>query len=140
MSSLLQEAAACGDVAELSRLLTCVGQHINAKDWDGTTALHASAQAGEAEAAVLLLERGADANVRSNYEDTPLHVAASEGRVATIEVLLSKGASPHARDKFGRTPLDHVRRSREREWESVVALLRAAEGGLGGGVGRRGTQ
>ena len=120
----LQAPAASGDVAALQKLLGCFApSEVDARDWDGTTALHASAQAGHAEATLLLLERGADANVRNNYDDTPLHAAASEGRLATAELLVSRGADVHAVDKFGRTPRDHATKSQEGEWQAVVSFL-----------------
>ena len=81
VSSALQEAALRGDASELTRLLSCYGTaQADAKDWDGSTALHAASQAGHAAAVLALLSHGAHANVGDNYDDRPLHAALAEVR------------------------------------------------------------
>jgi len=94
-----------------------------AADHDGSTALHASALSGSADAARALLQAGADVSVRSNLEETPLHFAAREGNLCVAELLLLHGADAHATTKFGATPSQQAVRSRCGEWEAVSALL-----------------
>ena len=64
-----------------------------ARDHDGTTALHAAAQAGHADAARTLLAFGADVDAPDHYADTPLHVAAAEGHRALVELLVRDGGA-----------------------------------------------
>jgi hypothetical protein len=60
-------------VGELSRLLSCYSADINAQDVDGSKALHAAAEAGQAEAVELLITSKADLNVRPS----PIHCAST---------------------------------------------------------------
>ena len=123
VSSSLQEAALRGDAAELSRLLGSYGHtQVGAKDWDGTTALHAAAQAGHAGAVSALLTLGADANDGDNYGDTPLHTALAEGapcHLNVAELLLAHGAEAGAKNRFGRTAAE----------QAVVSAAGRANGG-----------
>ena len=125
----------------LARLLD-YGCNVNAKDYDGSAAIHSAAEAGHAEAVALLLDRGADLHARNNYWDTALHLAAREGRLAVTKLLVWRGADLRARTKFDITPLAWATRSAEHEWESVVSFLESAlsSGGatappLGSGAG-----
>ena len=127
VTEALQDAALQGHVAVLRLLLECYGQEIDAKDHDGSTALHSAAEGGSADAVRLLLDRRADVNARSNCDDTALHFAAREGHLAATELLLAGGADASARTRFGATAMDHARRNENREWEAVVALLASRE-------------
>ena len=90
-----------GRYREITRLICCYGtaqvdakdphpnptpsaNQVDAKDWDGTTALHAASQAGHAAAVLALLSHGARANVGDNYDDRPLHAALAEVRPRPI--------------------------------------------------------
>ena len=92
--------------ARLARLLASFGAHVDARDHDGSTALHAAAQHGHSAAATMLLAHGADASVRTRCGDTPLHYAARGGHTALIALLLRHGADARATNVAGRTAHD----------------------------------
>lgn len=123
VAQLLQEVAQRGDLVELTRLLDCHAADIDAQDHDGTTALHAAAEGGCADAAALLLTRNADVNAATHCGDAPLHVAAREGHLAVTEQLLASGANAYATTKSGATPHDHAKRNECGEWEALAARL-----------------
>ena len=129
VTAVLQEAATRGDAAALALLLRCHGRDVDARDQDGSTALHAAAAAGHAAAARLLLDGGAECDAATNYSDTPLHCAAAEARLATAELLVARRADPCARTRSGRTPLDNCARHEGREAEALRQLLRSASEG-----------
>lgn len=115
---------------QLTTLLACYKQDVNAQDFDGCTALHAAAEAGHVEAVALLLEARADARVANNYRDSPLHFAAREGRLGVARLLLDWGADAGARNQFGVDALAQARRSHvcdnACEREAVSELLAVA--------------
>ena len=127
VSLSLEAAAASGDVGELARLLRCYAADVNSHDHDGTTALHAAAEAGHADAVELLIKRRADVHAVDNCEHRPLHLCAREGRLAAATLLVARGADVAATTKFGATPLDHAKRGDQTgECEAVAAFLEAA--------------
>ena len=72
-------------------------QHIDLRDYRGTTALLRAAERGGADVVEALAELGADVNVRSDFgKRTPLHYACAGGHLKAIEVLLTHGATPEA--------------------------------------------
>ena len=75
----LHNAAARGDVAEITRLLDA-GADIQARsDEGGLTPLHLAAQEGHPAAITTLLDRGANIQARADeYGTTALHLAAQE--------------------------------------------------------------
>ncbi len=105
------DAAQRQDVAALRNLLS---QHssVNARQNDGTTALHWAAHWNDAEAVKLLIGAGADAKAVNRYGATPLSEAASLGNAAVIEMLLKAGADPNTRTTYdGETVLMTTARS-----------------------------
>jgi hypothetical protein len=71
---------AAGAAAHLLRRLAAVGARVRAATrGEGATALHAAAAAGNAEAAVCLLELGASATAADVFGRTPLHLLGSGG-------------------------------------------------------------
>lgn len=131
--SALSEAAERADAPELSRRLACYGGHVNAKDHDGSTALHAAAHASAATCVVALLDARAEVGALDNLKDTPLHVAARVGSAQVVRLLLrawwgraDDGRAAPARicrNQAGLTPLDLARRDQAGAWEEVVGLL-----------------
>ena len=91
----LQDAIEGGEVGmmELIRLLECYGDHINAQDHDGTTALHSAALAGSGRIVALLLSYNADVHVVSTLGETALHFAAREGHFEAAMLLSQSGGS-----------------------------------------------
>eukprot|EP00966_Prymnesium_polylepis_P317876 7343212-Prymnesium_polylepis.1 len=141
VTSALQEASQQGELGELTLLLECYALEVDARDHDGSTALHAAAEGGHTEALSILLERGASVDVRANYDDTALHFAAREGHLAVARLLVERGADARATNRFGATALDYARRGKNDEWEAVCKLLEEGvappheveEGGAAGG-------
>ena len=123
VAAALQEPAERGDLPELRRLLECFGADVDARDHDGSSALHSAAWAGHAEACALLIDGGADVQASTNLHEQPLHFAAREGHVAAARLLVERGADMSAKTKFGVSPLEAARRGRNGEWEVVCALL-----------------
>lgn len=125
VASQLQDLVEGGDnTIELLRMLECYGRSIDAKDHDGTTALHSAALCGNGKAVALLLEYGADANVVSNLGEMPLHFAAREGHfAAAMQIAHSGRADLNATTKTGATPLELARRHNKGEWEAVAAIF-----------------
>ena len=71
-----------------------------------SSALHAAAEAGAADAVHRLLATGFDVNGRDGAGRTPLRVAAAAGLVPVCRVLLAAGADPGAKRADGRWPSD----------------------------------
>ena len=112
--------------AELARRIECYREEIDARDHDGSSALHAAALAGRGGAVRMLLEAGADARAASHLQETPLHCAAREGHAHVVGMLVAAGAETGARDRAGRTPLELARtRLRDAsECEAVAVALK----------------
>jgi len=70
--------------------------NVNARETDGTTALHWAARADDLELVRALLHAGADPRAANRYGITPLQLAAVNGSVATAQALLDAGADPNA--------------------------------------------
>lgn len=76
--------------------------------FDGETALHATAQTGNASAAEILLRYQAKVDEKTDPgygESTALHLAARRGYTSIVRQLLDAGASVDIRDNNGRPPL-----------------------------------
>jgi uncharacterized protein len=93
-----------GDTA---RVRTLVQQHtdVNAKDLDGTTALHWAVRRDDVEAVGLLLNGGASATATNRYGISPLLVACEIGNVEVIDKLLRAGADANSANPAGETAL-----------------------------------
>ena len=90
-------AVRSGDGAAVRALLQ---QHVdvNAREADGTTALHWASRQPDPQAIRLLASAGADVNAANRYGATPLSVAARAGNAAALDALLTSGASVSAAD------------------------------------------
>ncbi|MHC4711393.1 MAG: ankyrin repeat domain-containing protein, partial [Planctomycetota bacterium] len=85
----------------------------DARNADGTTALHQAALDGDTARVLELLESGADVNTpieslenrSAEWGGTPLHVAAAAGQAETARLLLDRGADVNRADFRGVTPL-----------------------------------
>jgi len=116
------EAAMNGDVAMLRTLLE-QGMDVNAREGDGTTALHWAALKGDAEVVGILLASGADLEaVTRNGDYTPLHMAAMEGHAEVARMLLAAGSQVEARTSSGGVTALHLA-ARVGKAETVAALL-----------------
>jgi ankyrin repeat protein len=78
---------------------------VNAREADGTTALHWAVRGDDLEAVQLLLRAGANVNLANRYSLTPLSLAATNGSVAVVAALLAAGADATAAAPSGETVL-----------------------------------
>jgi len=88
--------------------------NVNARDYNGQTALMKAASEGQTERVRALIEKGADINTKYASVETALTNAASGGHVETVKLLLDCGATG------GDTALVFAARDSQRE---VVKLL-----------------
>jgi len=126
VAALLQAASEQGDVSELSRLLDCYAGQADARDHDGSTALHAAAEGGNSAALGMLLDRRANANLVTNCGDTALHFAAREGQLHACQLLVARGADVHSVARSGAAAVDYARKRVAREWEATAIFLEVA--------------
>jgi ankyrin repeat protein len=95
---------------------------VNARQTDGTTALHWAVRADDVETANLLIRAGADVSAANRDGATPLLLAAMNGNAAMIEALIKAGANPNAPlTKFGDTAL--MMAARTGKTDAVKMLL-----------------
>jgi uncharacterized protein len=69
---------------------------VNARQVDGTTALHWAVQANDLETCDLLIHAGANVSAANKIGATPLLLAATNGSAAIMEKLLQAGANANA--------------------------------------------
>ena len=118
----LIEAAKNGRPAEVRAL---VRQHVdvNARETDGTTALHWAVRADDLESATLLIHAGARIDAVNRYGVAPLSLAAVNGNAAIVSLLLNSGADPDTASPEGETAL--MTAARTGTPAPVIALLNA---------------
>ena len=105
------KAAKSGDAAQVGDLIRMDPDLLQARDTDGSTALHCAAWKGHPAVVDLLLRAGADVNAHNandHWGTTPLHAAAHANQAAIAQLLLDHGADINAQDGSGRTPLQHT--------------------------------
>ena len=116
------DIAAMEGQIEKMKLLKTQGANVNAKDSEGETALHKTAQLGKIESIKCLKELGADLNARNNEGSTPMHLAAIAGQAENIKCLADLGADVNARDNDGYTPLFNAAMAHTGQVESIKCL------------------
>ena len=117
VASRLQDAALRADDAELQSpelhrlgaLLRCFAPFVDALDYDGSTALHAVAEAGRAAPVALMLSRGANLHARNPFGDTALHLASASGAREITLLLVGCGAELRATNAAGGLAADVAR-------------------------------
>ena len=107
----LIKASKKGDLAALKALLKSDKTLLDARDTDGSTALHCAVWKGHLEVVEFLLKAGANVhsqNSNDHWGTTPLHAAAHANQTAILQVLIDAGADINAKDMNGKTPLHHT--------------------------------
>jgi len=94
VKSDVADAAQRGDKAAV-RALILKKADVNARQIDGTVALHWAVQANDAELTDLLLRSGANVSAATVAGATPLQLAAINGNAAILGRLISAGADPN---------------------------------------------
>ena len=100
----LVEAIKASD-ADALRMLLGQAVDVDAREADGTTALHWAAHKGDAEAVRLLLAAGAEVDATNRYAVTSLMLACARGSAPVVGALLGAGADPNAALPEGETAL-----------------------------------
>ena len=90
---------------EATKLLIEKGADINARNQDGTTALHGAAFLGRVETAKLLIEKGADINARGNDGSLPINSAQLDWEITKYVIGLLKLEADEAEVKAGRVKI-----------------------------------
>ena len=86
----LQDAALDGNIEAVKQHIAA-GTDVNAKDNDGFTPLHATADRGHKEIVELLIAKGADVNAKADKGFTPLDVAIQRKHPETADLLRKHG-------------------------------------------------
>ena len=115
----LIEAAKAGQPVVVRTLLA---QHAdaNAREADGTTALHWAVRSDDRPTVAALLKAGADSSATNRYGVTPLALAAANGNAGIVDALLDAGADPNSASPEGATALMTAARTGSR---AVVKTL-----------------
>ncbi len=118
----LADAARQADWAAVQALLQ-QGADVDARQGDGSTALHWASYWDHREIAALLIRAGTDVDAATDLGVTPLWAACENGSPALVEILLAAGADPNVALPFGETPLMTAARTGNAD---VVGQLLAA--------------
>jgi len=97
-SSLIDAVKAGNRAAVLERIKRPGA--VNAREPDGTTALHWAVRSNDLALAQALLRAGADAKAANRYGVTPLSLAVINGNAAMVDSLLKAGAVPAASESI----------------------------------------
>lgn len=120
----IHEAAKTGDLEQLKIILKKNPSLVNSTDQDKMTPLHHAIDAGNLEAASLLITSGADVNAVNYKKETPLHIASYEGNAEAVKLLLKHDADPTMREMRDRIPL-FLACNWGRDLETVRLLINA---------------
>jgi ankyrin repeat protein len=100
----LVDAAKEGDSAAVRSLLDG-GTDVDAREVDGSTALHWAVYEDDLDVVQTLIDAGADATIATREGATPMSLASLIGDARMIDLLLNAGADPNERLTHGETPL-----------------------------------
>jgi len=105
MDLKLCDAATCGNVGEVERLIAAGADPNAFEGSSGWTPLIEAAENGHVAAIATLLKAGAHVDGADSYGWTPLMRAAMFGRTAAIDALIAAGADVHRANTLGDTAL-----------------------------------
>ena len=123
----LADAVQHGDTAAVRSLLAR-NADVDAKQGDGTTALHWAAYLNDAETTAALIRAGADVLATNDYGVTPLALAARNGNARVVSPLLAAGVDPNDPRQAvnaGETPLMLAARAGQVDAVQVLAAAGA---------------
>ena len=109
-------------------LLLSRGADPNARQDDGTTALHLATRAGRSRAVEHLLAAGAEADPLDDRGFSPLHSAAELGIIRLVDLLLEAGADPSRAASAPSGPVTPLLLATSRGHAEVCERLRRAAG------------
>lgn len=102
----LMSAAQYGDLTATQMLLDAPNINIDAKRFDGATALMIAAHSNKNDVMKVLIDRGADVNATDKYGWTSLMLAARQGHLKIVQALLNRsGINIDAKNIKGLTAL-----------------------------------
>ena len=104
------KAVRSGDASAVARMIE-QGADVNAREANGTTALHWAAYQQDAALVKRLLAAGAKAGVVNDFGSSPMQEAALTGNAAVIRMLLDAGADAESANAEGQTALMLVSRT-----------------------------
>ena len=116
----IHDAAAKGDLRQITKLINSNPALIDAADKDNATPLHYAAAKGSIPVIKFLIDHKANINARKKDGTTPLHVAAGVNNLNAVKILVSSKADTSATDNRGRTPFAIAK---ERGYEAVATYL-----------------
>jgi ankyrin repeat protein len=117
------KAAKRGDLVGLKSLLESDAALMEARDTDGSTALHCATWKGHEAVVAWLLSAGADVhthNENDHWGTTALHAAAHANQAKIAKRLIDAGADVNAKDRDGRTPLFHTTFHKAKATEKIL--------------------
>lgn len=94
--------------------------NINIADDYGNTALHAAAQANNADLITFLIYKGAETELKNADGDTPLHVAVKYNSLDAVRVLAAVNSDIFSRDAAGSTALELALEKGEPFYDAVI--------------------
>lgn len=107
-------------------LLHKQGAHLNAKSYNGNTALHAAVEWSREQVVQALIVAGANINAQNHMGETPLHLAIKGKDTKLVRLLLEQKANPWIKTSKStghQTPLDLAKSLRSKV---MISLLKKA--------------
>jgi len=104
---------------EVVAALLELGCLIDARNFNGETALHVMVQRDRFECVVTLLSHGADPNLVDNSGKSPLHVAATLGSLLLVQSLVTFGANVNLLNDHGESAR-HIATSTKRSQTAII--------------------